>query len=105
MSRGEIERACFELRNRDDKELFQRDPQSYLARFRLSAEERSEIAAGDVGALAKRGVVFGALDALGRTFSYDNEAYVRRLRSALSLDIRDDQIDLLRRRAAAKKGL
>ena len=103
MSRSESERACFGLRESDHKAAFEADAARYLAGFDLSPSERHAIATGDVGALLTHGLIYGALDALGRQFGYDNETYVGRLRQAAGRPVNPDQIALLRKRAAARR--
>jgi hypothetical protein len=103
MSRSEAERACFELRGTADRVAFQSDPGRYLDGYELDETERRAIINGDVGTLYNHGLIYGAIDALARLFGYGNETYVIRLRQAAGLPILGDQIELLRRRAAARR--
>ncbi len=57
MSRNVLERVLHQLTvDRSAKQRFKEDPEPYLARFALSAEERAMLTGFDVLALQKHGV-------------------------------------------------
>ena len=103
MSRIEVEKACFALRDEANVATFKENPDGFLSRFELSPEEHRTIREGDVGALYLMDVLYGALEPIARIFKYDNETYVARLRQAAGLPESADQMQTHRRRAEYRK--
>jgi hypothetical protein len=103
MSRFGVEKACFDLQDPLNAALFKDQPTEFLARYPLSPGESEAIRVGDIGALFKMDVAYGALGALSQIFRYDQETYVGRLREAAGLPPSPEQIEILRRRNALRK--
>lgn len=103
MSRFGIEKACFDLQEPANAALFKEEPAEFLARYPLTPAESDAIRLGDIGALFKMDVAYGALGALAQIFRYDQETYVGRLREAAGLPPSPEQIEILRRRTAMRK--
>ena len=103
MSRYGVEKACFDLQEPSNAALFKENPAEFLARFPLTHAESEAIRLGDIGALFKLDVAYGALGALAQIFRYDQETYVGRLRVAAGLPPSPEQIEILRRRNAMRK--
>lgn len=103
MTRIAVEKACFALQSEVKAQQFRADPDALLADYALSEAERAALKRGDVGALYRMDVTYGALGALAKVFGYDDETYVRKLRDAAGLPEDPEQISQLRRRAAVRR--